>query len=116
MPKRFTPEQLASSAAAGEPRLKTTFRGDDDAFHEYQLEWFGIFVPGQVLPPPGAERVQVWDKARRQRKASCIKYRASPQRQCLRWRLDIKALQYASICAPMGPHKLRMRKSGVICG
>ena len=36
MPKRFTPEQFAASAAAGEPRSEQFFSGDSGAWHAYQ--------------------------------------------------------------------------------
>ena len=35
---RFTPEELARSAAAGEPRLESDFDGDTDAYHAYQTQ------------------------------------------------------------------------------
>ena len=34
--RQFTPEELATSAAAGEPRLESDFDGDTDAYHAYQ--------------------------------------------------------------------------------
>ena len=36
-----TPEELATSAAAGEPRLESDFDGDTHAYHAYQDQ-----VPG----------------------------------------------------------------------
>ena len=37
--RRFTPEELARSAAAGEPRLDTDFH-DAGAWRAYQDQWF----------------------------------------------------------------------------
>ena len=36
MPKRFTPEQIAASAAVGELRTQHSFGGDTEARHTYQ--------------------------------------------------------------------------------
>ena len=33
MPKRFTPEQIAASAAIGELRTQQSFEGDTEAWH-----------------------------------------------------------------------------------
>ena len=67
MPTRFTPEQLAASAAAGEPRTEESFGGDRDAWHAYQLEWFTTFTLGEVLPMVGDNnRAKRWKAARRQ--------------------------------------------------
>lgn len=53
MPARFTPEQLAASAAAGEPRTESTFAGDTRAWHAYQDSFFSAITLGQTLPPVG---------------------------------------------------------------
>ena len=67
MPTRFTPEQLAASASAGEPRVEDSFSGDRDAWHAYQAEWFTTFTNGEVLPPVGdGNRAKRWKAARRQ--------------------------------------------------
>ena len=68
MPTRFTEEQLAASATAGEPRAEESFGGDRDAWHTYQAEWFAIVTLGDVLPPVGdSNRAKRWKAARRQR-------------------------------------------------
>ena len=65
---RFTPEQLAASASAGDPRLEDSFGGDCDAWHAYQAKWFSTFTLGEVLPPVGdGNRPKRWKAARRQR-------------------------------------------------
>ena len=67
MPKRFTPEQFAASAAAGEPRSEQFFSGDSGAWHAYQESFYSTLL-GEVLPPVGdGRRAGCWKKARRQR-------------------------------------------------
>ena len=46
--RRFTPEELARSAAAGEPRLETDFF-DAGAWRAYQDQWFAAMTGGEVL-------------------------------------------------------------------
>ena len=68
MPTRFTAEQLAASATAGEPRTEDSFGGDRDAWHAYQAEWFATITLGDVLPPVSDNnRAKRWKAARRQR-------------------------------------------------
>ena len=68
MPKRFTPQQLAASAAVGELRTEQSFAGDTDAWHAYQQTAFSTLMLGEVLPPVGdGERAKRWKAARRQR-------------------------------------------------
>jgi hypothetical protein len=68
MPTRFTAEQLAASATAGDPRTEDSFGGDRDAWHAYQAEWFATITLGEVLPPVGDNnRAKRWKAARRQR-------------------------------------------------
>ena len=67
MPKRFTPEQFAASAAAGEPRSEQFFSGDSGAWHAYQESFYSTLL-GEVLPPVGdGRRAGCWKRARRQR-------------------------------------------------
>jgi len=65
MPKRFTPEQFAASAAAGEPRIKQSFAGDTYAWHTYQDSYFRTLF-GELTDASRADR---WKKACRQREA-----------------------------------------------
>ena len=68
MPVRFTAEQLAASAAAGEPHTERTFAGDTRAWHAYQDSFFAAITLGQTLPPVGdSNRAKQWKAARRQR-------------------------------------------------
>ena len=73
MPARFTPEQLAASAAAGELRTESTFAGDTAThargpWHAYQDSFFSAITLGQTLPPVGdSNRAKQWKAARRQR-------------------------------------------------
>ena len=68
MPTRYTPEQLAASAVAGEPRLEESFEGDTAAWHAYQDDFVAKLMLGKTLPPVGdADRAKLWKAARRQR-------------------------------------------------
>ena len=68
MPKRFTPEELEASAAAGAPRNEASFAGDATAWHSYQDAFFKTIKLGEELPPYGdACRAALWKAARRQR-------------------------------------------------
>ena len=64
-----TPEELATSAAAGEPRLESDFDGDTDAYHAYQDQWFATFKDEALPLVRDANRTKRWRAARRQRKA-----------------------------------------------
>ena len=67
MPKRFTPEQFAASAAAGQPRSEQFFSGDSGAWHAHQESFYSTLL-GEVLPPVGdGRRAGCWKRARRQR-------------------------------------------------
>ena len=49
MPKRFTPELLAASAAVGELRTQQSFEGDTQAWHTYQDTVYSKLCPGEAL-------------------------------------------------------------------
>ena len=67
MLKRFTPEQFAASAAAGEPRSEQFFSGDSGAWHAYQESFYSTLL-SEMLPPAGdGRRAGCWKRARRQR-------------------------------------------------
>ena len=65
MPKRFTPEQIASSAAIGELRTQHLFGGDTEAWHTYQDTVYSKLRPGEALH---ANRPVLWKAAARQLK------------------------------------------------
>ena len=68
MPTRFTPAQLAASAAVGELRDEASFAGDTSAWRAYQEQMFTTLTLGEVLPPVGdPNRAKRWKAARRQR-------------------------------------------------
>ena len=68
MPTRFTSQQLAASAEAGEPLTESSFSGDMHAWHTYQDAYFHTVTPGETLPPVGdSNRPKRWKAARRQR-------------------------------------------------
>ena len=70
MPKRrFTHQELARSAAAGELCLQSDFDGDTDAYHAYQDQWFATFTDEALPPVRDASRTKRWRAVRRQRKA-----------------------------------------------
>ena len=50
MPKRFTPEQYAASAAVGELRTQQSFGGDTQAWHTYQDTVYSKLRPGEYGP------------------------------------------------------------------
>jgi len=67
MPTRFTPEQLAAAAAAGQPRSEESFDGDTAAWHAYQDGFFSTLTLGETLPPVGdGNRAKRWKAVRRQ--------------------------------------------------
>ena len=69
MPKQYTAEQLAASAAVGELRTQKSFAGDSQAWHTYQETCYSTLYPGEALPPVGHEsRPDLWKAAVRQRK------------------------------------------------
>ena len=51
MPKHFTAEQFAASAAVGELRTQKSFGGDTQAWHTYQDTVYSKLHPGEALPP-----------------------------------------------------------------
>lgn len=64
---RFTPEQLASAAAAGQPCSEESFGGDTAAWHAYQDGFFSTLTLGETLPPVGdGNRAKRWKAVRRQ--------------------------------------------------
>jgi len=65
MPKRFTPEQIAASAAIGELRTQHSFGGDTEAWHTYQDTVYSKLRPGEALH---ANRAVLWKAAARQLK------------------------------------------------
>ena len=65
MPKRFTPEQIAASAAIGELRTHNSFGGDTEAWHTYQDTVYSKLRPGEALH---ASRAVLWKAAARQLK------------------------------------------------
>ena len=65
MPKRFTPEQIAASAAIGELRTQHSFGGDTEAWHTYQDTVYSKLRPGEALH---ASRPVLWKAAARQLK------------------------------------------------
>ena len=67
--QRYTAEQLAASAAAGDPREESEF-SDRAAFQRWQDEWFSVVTMGETLPQVGdPNRAKRWKATRRQRKA-----------------------------------------------
>ena len=88
MPTRFTAQQLAASASAGEPRSEESFGGDRDAWHAYQAEWFATITLGEVLPAVG-------DSNR-------------PKRWC-----SVPALAVVSVLAPAPEHEPEERADAV---
>ena len=65
----YTAEQLAASAAAGDPREESEFP-DRAAFQHWQDEWFSVVTMGETLPQVGdPNRAKRWKATRRQRKA-----------------------------------------------
>ena len=71
MPKRFTPEHFAASAAVGELRTQKSFAGDTEAWRRYQDECYRTLRPGEALPPvkrSSRRRPHLWKAAVRQRK------------------------------------------------
>ena len=69
MPKRFTPEQFAASAAAGEPRSEQFFSGDSGAgVRGMRTRSLSTARCWAMLPPVGdGRRAGCWKRARRQR-------------------------------------------------
>jgi hypothetical protein len=68
MPTRFTPEQLAASAAIGEVRVEASFAGDARAWQAYQENICTRITLGERLAPVGdSSRAKCWKAARRQR-------------------------------------------------
>ena len=65
MPKLFTPEQIAASAAVGELRTQQSFGGDTQAWHTYQDTVYTKLRPGEALH---ASRAVLWKAAGRQLK------------------------------------------------
>ena len=65
MPKRFTPDQIAASAAIGELRTQQSFEGDTEAWHTYQDSVYSKLRPGEALH---ASRPVLWKAATRQLK------------------------------------------------
>ena len=65
MPKRFTPDQIAASAAIGELRTQHSFGGDTEAWHTYQDTVYSKLRPGEALH---ANRAVLWKAAARQLK------------------------------------------------
>jgi hypothetical protein len=68
MPRRFTPAQLAASAAVAELREEASFAGDVSAWRAYQEDTFATLTLGEVLPRVGdRNRAKLWKATRRQR-------------------------------------------------
>jgi hypothetical protein len=66
MPVRFSPEQFASAARAGEPRAYSSF-SDDTSWWVYQEAWWASFNPQEQLPARRhPARPAAWKKATRQ--------------------------------------------------
>ena len=69
MRQHYTAEQLAASAAAGDPREESDF-SDRAAFQRWQDEWFSVVTMGETLPQVGdPNRAKRWKATRRQRNA-----------------------------------------------
>ena len=69
MRQHYTAEQLAASAAAGDPREESEF-SDRAAFQRWQDEWFSVVTMGETLPQVGdPNRAKRWKATRRQRNA-----------------------------------------------
>ena len=69
MPVRFSPEQFASAARAGEPRAYSSF-SNDTAWADYQEPWFASFNPQEHLPARRDPlRPAAWKKFTRQHAA-----------------------------------------------
>ena len=67
MPRRFSAEELAASAALGELKTEASFEGDIDAWRGYQ-HFVVVQLTGVPLPPVGdASRASRWKAVRRQR-------------------------------------------------
>ena len=94
MPKRFTPEQIAASAAVGELRTQQSFGGDTEAWHTYQDTVYSKLRPGETLH---ASRPDLWKAAARQLKKieaernkpvkKVKKLKVSTRKQAVPWRL-----------------------------
>ena len=70
MPKRFTPEDFAASAAVCELRTQKSLAGDKEAWRRYQDECYRTLRPGEALPPvkrSSRRRPDLWKAADRQR-------------------------------------------------
>ena len=64
MPKHFTAEQFAVSAAVGDLLTQKSFGGDTQAWHTYQDTVLSKLHPG-ALPAGNASRSDVWKAAAR---------------------------------------------------
>ena len=64
MPKHFTAEQFAASAAVGELLTQKSFGGDTQAWHTYQDTVHSKLHPG-ALPAGNASRPDLWKAAAR---------------------------------------------------
>ena len=65
MPKPFTAEQFAASAALGDLRTQQSFGADTQAWHTYQDTVYSKLRPGEALH---ASRPDLWKTAARQLK------------------------------------------------
>ena len=67
---RFTPDDFARAAAAGEPRAWMSFQGDTRSWQAYQHGWLRTFAPSTTLAPEGdSRRRPQWTAVVRQWKA-----------------------------------------------
>ena len=86
MGKRYTPAQVAASAAAGKPRAKASFP-NDEAWHIYQDSWFATFTSGDELPrPKESSRATHWKAAVRQQEE--IEAKLAEEEACRRARQE----------------------------
>ena len=85
MPKQFTAEQFAASAAVGELRTQKSFEGDSQAWHTYQQTCYSTLYPGKALPPVGhesrPERLRRQDQRRVDGRQMFERLRTQPDRE-----------------------------------
>ena len=73
---RYSAEQLARAAEAGEPKANSEFT-DDSEWQAYQTEWLGIFSPDEQVPSVrDPQRRVVWQAAIRQFKKMAAQFQA----------------------------------------
>ena len=76
---RYSAEQLARAAEAGQPKANSEF-ADDSEWQAYQTEWLGIFLPAEQVPSArDPQRRVVWQAATRQFKKMAAQNQAESE-------------------------------------